>query len=142
VVLNFEEFFSYEVGGTGEESSACDVGFDGGEIRGEELGGVVGVDGDYLLVGESAYEAEGPEHLDAFFGPEFGLCDGLFGGVGDVDGVGDNEVAAEFEVAPVLGLDFLPLLDDLVGGSAGCSSAPDHAFDAVFGHEVEAAFGG
>ena len=42
----------------------------------------------------------------------------------------------------MLGLDFLPLLDDLVGGSTGCSSASDHAFDAVFGHEVEAAFGG
>ena len=42
----------------------------------------------------------------------------------------------------MLGLDFLPFLDNLVGGPAGCCSAADHAFDAVFGHEVEAAFGG
>ena len=56
------------------------------------------------MIGEAADEAEWSEHLDAFFGPEFGLCDGLFGAVGDVDGVGDDEVAAEFEVAAVIGL--------------------------------------
>ena len=32
-------------------------------------------------------------------------------------------------------------MDDLVGCSAGCCSASDDAFDAVFGHEIEAALG-
>ena len=41
----------------------------------------------------------------------------------------------------VFGLDFLPFVDYDVGCSAGCCAASDHAFDAVFGHEVEAAFG-
>ena len=141
VVLYFEEFFGYEVGWASEEAAAFDVAFDGWEVGGEELGGVVGVDGGDLGVRETADEAEGAEHLDAFFGPEFGLRDGLFGGVGDVHGVRDDEIAAEFEVAPVIGLDFLPLLDDLVGCSAGCCASSDDAFDAVFGHEIEAALG-
>ena len=34
VVLDFEEFFGYEVGGAGEESAAGDVGFDGREVGG------------------------------------------------------------------------------------------------------------
>ena len=87
MVLDFEEFFGYEVGGAGEESSACDVGFDGGEVGGEELGRIVGVDGGYLLVGEAADEAKRSEHFYAFFGPEFRFSDRLFGAVGDIDGV-------------------------------------------------------
>ena len=45
VVLYFEEFFGYEVGWASEEAAAFDVAFDGWEVGGEELGGVVGVDG-------------------------------------------------------------------------------------------------
>src|SRR5947209_15555108 len=92
-----------------------------------------------LLFGQSRHKSERSEHLHPLFEEWPRLTNRLLFGLGDVEHDANHQVAARLSLASLARERLLPRGDRLRGRSTSGRASTDDTFDAMPGHEVEAA---